>query len=106
MESHPGREGKTQGREARKAALIRVQVIAERHLDGGGVRVADHGDAETVMGFRRQSSRDGVIDQNGVWGGNHLGQLNFLAWMMSGVWCCLRGRRGEKKQLVGMGVGG
>lgn len=76
MENHPGREGKTQGREARKAALTRVQVIAERHLDGGGVRVTDHGDTETVMGFRRQSSRDGVIDQNGVWDGNHLSGLD------------------------------
>ena len=38
------------------------------------------GDAETVMGFRRQSCRDGVTDQNGcgegaIWGDSQLSGL-------------------------------
>lgn len=81
LNGEPPREVRTQGREARKTALARVQVIAVRHLDGGGVGVAVHGVTETVMGFRMQSCPDGVTDQNGVWDGNNLGdsQLSGLA---------------------------
>lgn len=80
LNGEPPREGRTQGREARKAALATVQVIAVRHLDGSGVGVSVHGVTETVMAFRMQSSPDGVTDQNGVWGGNNLGdsQLSSL----------------------------
>lgn len=55
--------------------MARVQVMADRHLDKGGMEVGVHGDAETVMVFRRQSCWDVVTDQSRVWGRNNLGRL-------------------------------